>query len=234
MKTNETYVYDYPHPAVTTDCVMFCFDGTELKVLLVERGVEPHKGKWALPGGFMKINETAEKCALRELREETGLTPKYIDQFFTYSDVKRDPRERVLSVAFFALVRYEAVKGGSDARDAKWFPMSRLPKLAFDHAKIISDAREALKRKFFFEPVGFDLLDEKFSIPSVQRLYESVLDMTFDKRNFTKRILKLGIVEKQEKRTGGEKRKGRMPMLYTLNMDKYNEMKEKHNYRFEF
>ena len=113
--TKGTYTYEYPHPSVTTDCVIFGFDGTKLRVLLVERGIEPFKGRWAFPGGFLKMDESAENGALRELQEETGLGGAYIKQFHTFSDPHRDPRERVLTVAYYALVRMQEVKGGDDA-----------------------------------------------------------------------------------------------------------------------
>ena len=127
------YSYKYPHPSVTTDCVIFGFDGTKLQVLLVERGIEPYKGHWAFPGGFIKMDESCEEGALRELQEETGLTGAYIEQFHTFSDPDRDPRERVVTVAFYALVRIQDVKGGDDASRAAWFALDAVPGLAFDH-----------------------------------------------------------------------------------------------------
>ena len=114
------YSYKYPHPSVTTDCVIFGFDGTKLQILLVERGIDPYKGKWAFPGGFIKMDESCEEGALRELKEETGLTGAYIEQFHTFSDPNRDPRERVITVAYYALVRIQDVKAGDDAAKAEW------------------------------------------------------------------------------------------------------------------
>ena len=134
--TKGTYTYEYPHPSVTTDCVIFGFDGTKLKVLLVERGIEPFKGRWAFPGGFLRMDESTEACALRELQEETGLEGAYIKQFHTFSDPKRDPRERVVTVAYYALVRMQEVRGGDDAARAAWFALDEVPSLAFDHDKI--------------------------------------------------------------------------------------------------
>lgn len=121
------YCYKYPHPAVTTDCVIFGFDGRELQVLLIERGIEPFKGKWAFPGGFLKMDETAREGALRELKEETGIENAYIEQVNTYSDPWRDPRERVITIAHYALVRIQEVKGGDDAAKAQWFPIDKVP-----------------------------------------------------------------------------------------------------------
>ena len=136
------YCYKHPHPAVTTDCVVFGRDGDSLKVLLIERGNEPFKGKWAFPGGFMNIDETAEECARRELFEETGLDCPCLTQFHAFTDVGRDPRERVISIAYYAFTDISEVRGGDDAAKARWFPLDRLPELAFDHAKILNMALE--------------------------------------------------------------------------------------------
>ena len=140
MKDEKKYSYKYPRPALTTDCIIFGFDESDLKVLLIERGIEPYKGKWALPGGFVKMDETTEEGAKRELYEETGLKDVFIEQLFTFSDVDRDPRGRVISVAYFSLVNlnnYEA-KAGDDASKAQWFSVKDVPSLAFDHEKILT------------------------------------------------------------------------------------------------
>ena len=131
------YTYKYPHPAIATDCVVFGFDGYELKVLLIERGCEPYKGMWAFPGGFMRIDESAEQCAMRELVEETGLKLTYMEQLGAFSGVYRDPRERVVSIAFYALVKSSEVNGGDDAAQAQWFSVDKVPQLAFDHDYIL-------------------------------------------------------------------------------------------------
>ena len=140
IKTAEGYAYDYPRAAVTTDCVIFGFDGAQMQVLLIERGVEPYKGHWALPGGFLRMDESVEECAFRELREETSIEPEMLEQFGVFSAVDRDPRGRVITIAFYALVRKEAVKGGDDAIDARWFGIDSLPPLAFDHNDILQEA----------------------------------------------------------------------------------------------
>ena len=127
------YRYKYPHPAVTTDCVIFGFDGVRINVLLIQRGVEPYKDAWAFPGGFLKMDETAEEGARRELEEETGLKNVDVEQFYTFSTVDRDPRERVITIAHYALVRMADVRGGDDAANARWFPYNEIPRLAFDH-----------------------------------------------------------------------------------------------------
>lgn len=195
MTETKTYSYRYPHPAVTTDCVIFGFDGSKLNVLLVERGIEPFKGSWALPGGFMRIDETAEECAARELKEETGLEPSYMEQLSAFSGVNRDPRERVVTIAFFALVRTSNVVGGDDAADARWWSIDELPSLAFDHADILEHALKVLREKVRVEPISFQLLDEEFTMPELQSIYEAILGVNFDRRNFSKKVLSLGIAE---------------------------------------
>jgi 8-oxo-dGTP diphosphatase len=141
------YHYKYPHPSVTTDCVIFGFDGTRLNVLLVERGIEPYKGRWAFPGGFLRMDETTEAGALRELKEETEFDVErgFLEQLGCFSDVDRDPRGRVITIAYYALVQKGAVKGGDDARNAQWFPIGEIPQLAFDHEKILLQALKRLK-----------------------------------------------------------------------------------------
>lgn len=191
----QKYTYDYPHPAVATDCAVFGFDGHELKILLIERGIEPFKGAWALPGGFLRMDETAEQCALRELKEETGLNLNYLKQFKTFSDVNRDPRERVISIAFYALAKKSDVQGGDDAAQAQWFTINEVPHLAFDHDYIMRIALEKLREDIHFEPIGFDLLDKEFSMSELQRLYEAILGVHFDRRNFYKKMLQTGILE---------------------------------------
>ena len=166
----EGYTYKYPHPAVTTDCVVFGFDGKELMVLLIERGLEPYKGMWAFPGGFIRMNETAEECARRELREETGLELDKVRELGTFSGVNRDPRERVISIAFYSLARHSTVRGGDDAAKAKWWAIDDIPQLAFDHDYILRQAMKRIRQDIHFEPVGFDLLDEEFTIAELQRL----------------------------------------------------------------
>ena len=160
----KNYCYKYPHPSVTTDCVIFGFDGSKLKVLLIERGIEPYKGRWAFPGGFLKMEESAEEGALRELQEETGLTGAYIEQFHTFTDPKRDPRERVITIAYFALVRIQDVKGGDDAAKAQWFALDEIPQLAFDHDMILRMAQSRLRERIHFQPIGFELMPEKFTM----------------------------------------------------------------------
>ena len=191
----QKYTYDYPRPAVTTDCVVFGFDGHDLKILLSERGLEPYKGAWAFPGGFLNMDETAEQGALRELKEETGLDLNYLKQVGAFSDVDRDPRTRVITIAFYALAKKSSVRGGDDAARAQWFPIDDIPHLAFDHDYILRKTMDKLRHDIHFEPIGFGLLDEQFTIPELQRLYEAILGVHFDRRNFHKKMLQTGILE---------------------------------------
>ena len=227
----EQFCYRYPHPAVTADCVIFGYDGCSMKVLLVQRGIEPYKERWALPGGFMHIDETAEECALRELKEETGLEGAYVEQFHTFTDVHRDPRERVVTIAHYALVRLSDVKGGDDARAAKWFAQEEIPPLAFDHDRILRMAFERLRERICFEPIGFELMPEIFTMPELQNLYEAILGVKFDRRNFYNKMLKLGILTEAEPRPANAP--SRMPSKYSFNAGKYTELKQK-GFRLEF
>jgi 8-oxo-dGTP diphosphatase len=231
VENNKMYSYKYPHPAVTADCVIFGFDGVSIKVLLIQRGIEPYKGQWAFPGGFLKMNETVEECAKRELEEETGLKSASVEQFYTFSAVNRDPRERVITVAHYALVRLSEVKGGDDAASAKWFAMNEIPSLAFDHDHILRLAVKCLKERICFEPIGFELLPEVFTMTELQNLYEAILEVKFDRRNFYNKMLKLGILSDAEPRPANASR--RNPCKYRLNAEKYAELKQK-GFRLEF
>ena len=225
------YCYKYPHPAVTTDCVIFGFDGEELKVLLIERGITPYKGHWAFPGGFLNPNETAEEGARRELREETGLDSAHIEQLHTYSTPDRDPRERVITIAYIALVRIQDVRGGDDAADAGWFPVENVPPLAFDHAEILRDALRRLRERIYFYPLGYELLPEKFTLKELQTLYEAVLGVQFDRRNFAKKMQRLDILTQLDETVWPTPK--REAKLYSFNIEKYNELK-KRGFKIEF
>lgn len=225
------YHYKYPHPSVTTDCVIFGFDGIKLNVLLIERGIEPFKGKWAFPGGFLRMEESAEEGAFRELREETGLKAAYIKQFHTFSDPHRDPRERVLTIAYYALVKMEKVIGGDDAASAAWFPIDEVPSLAFDHDKILRVALKELRKQIHFEPIGFELLPEKFTVKELQHLYEAILDVRFDRRNFYNKMRHLGILTQLDETVYNSPQKE--AFLFKFNPKKYNELKQK-GFKLEF
>lgn len=226
------YTYKYPHPAVTTDCVIFGYDVREgLSVLLVQRGIEPYKGRWAFPGGFLQMDEDADTGARRELKEETGFEAASIRQFGTFTAVDRDPRERVITIAYMALVRKGGVRGGDDAADARWFPVSDVPALAFDHDRILRIALDRLKEEIHFHPVGFELLPEVFTLPQLQALYEAILGVRFDRRNFAAKMLKLGILTPTGDRPADAAR--RIPQTYRFNPQKYGELKQS-GFRLEF
>lgn len=227
----QMYCYRYPHPAVTTDCVIFGFDGERLQVLLVERGIEPFKGRWAFPGGFIKMDETAEEGALRELKEETGMENAFIQQFHTFSNPLRDPRERVITIAFYALVRIQEVKGGDDAASARWFPLDEIPALAFDHDHMLRMATQRLRQEIHFHPIGFELLPEKFTLRELQSLYEAILGITFDRRNFAKKMLHLEILNELDETVWPTPK--REAKLFSFNAGKYEELKRK-GFRMEF
>lgn len=227
----QMYCYRYPHPAVTTDCVIFGFDGERLQVLLIERGIEPFKGRWAFPGGFIKMDETAEEGALRELKEETGMENAFIQQFHTFSNPLRDPRERVITIAYYALVRIQEVKGGDDAASARWFPLDEIPALAFDHDHMLRMATQRLRQEIHFHPIGFELLPEKFTLRELQSLYEAILGITFDRRNFAKKMLHLEILNELDETVWPTPK--REAKLFSFNAGKYEELKRK-GFRMEF
>jgi 8-oxo-dGTP diphosphatase len=223
------YTYDYPPPALTVDCVVFGLDEADLKVLLVQRDLPPFKDRWALPGGFVRMEESVDDAARRELREETGLTLNdlYLEQLYTFGDLGRDPRGRVVSVAYYALVNLadHRVQAATDARDAAWFSVSDTPSLAFDHDEILAAALERLKGKVRYQPIGFELLPPKFTLSQLQRLYETVLERQLDKRNFRKKILAMGVlVETDEIEQDVAHRAAR---LYRFDEDKYRRLRKK-------
>ncbi|WP_418536316.1 NUDIX domain-containing protein [Odoribacter laneus] len=174
--TEKQYCYKYPRPALTADSVVFGFDGADLNVLLIQRKNEPFEGDWAFPGGFMEIEETIEACAFRELREETGIIPAFMDQVGTFSAIDRDPRGRVVTVAFYTLVKLQDYQpeAADDAAHADWFRIDELPSLAFDHTKILRFALSKLKERL--KQIANDQLQPvtSFSVPELQRLYEAV------------------------------------------------------------
>jgi 8-oxo-dGTP diphosphatase len=194
------HTYQYPRAALTVDCVVFGLDESELKVMLIQRDLAPFEGKWALPGGFVRVDETLDEAARRELEEETGLRKIFLEQLYTFSALDRDPRERVISVAYYALVnlRDHHVQAATDARDAAWFGVHDVPSLAFDHAEILRLALDRLRGKLRYQPVGFELLPKKFTLSELQRLYELVLERDLDKRNFRKRVLAMDLLEETD------------------------------------
>jgi 8-oxo-dGTP diphosphatase len=227
-----SYTYDYPRAALTVDCVVFGFDESELKILLIQRDLQPFQGKWALPGGFVRLDEDLDDAARRELREETGLSDVFLEQLYTFGTLQRDPRERVVTVAYYALVALvqHQLHAATDARAAAWFCVSELPTLAFDHDRILSTAVARLKGKVRYQPIGFELLPEKFTLSQLQHLYEAILERQLDKRNFRKKILGMDLlVETNEIEQDVAHRAAR---LYRFDEGKYRRLVKK-GFNFE-
>lgn len=228
MPTDKKYTYEYPRPALTVDIVVFGYAGhKDLRVLLIKRGGEPFKGRWALPGGFVEMDEDLEASAHRELEEETGLTDLYMEQLYTFGKPGRDPRGRVVSVAYYALVNLidHTPTADSDADEAEWFSLDEMPPLAFDHEKILVMAQERLRSKVRYQPIGFELLPEQFTLAELQALYECVLGVEqLNKRNFRKRIQDIGVLEE----VGRQRDVSHRPaMLYRFKADKYAALAKK-------
>ena len=227
------YTYEYPKPSVTVDCVVFGLDDLQkLKVLLIKRGVAPYKDKWALPGGFVKIDESIAAAAARELQEETGIEQVFLEQLYTFGEVDRDPRDRIITVAYYALVNTEEyiLQAHTDAQDAEWFAVEKLPELAFDHQKILNVAKQRLKGKLRYQPIGFELLPTKFTLTQLQKLYETVLEQKLDKRNFRKKILKMKLlIDLKQMQAGVSHRPAK---LYQFDKERYQQL-EKKGFNFE-
>lgn len=212
---------------VTVDVVIFAVRGGALDVLLVRRGIPPFLGRWAIPGGFVLEEESVEGAARRELREETGVSDVYLEQLYTFGDPGRDPRGRVVTVAYFALIAADRapLKAGTDAADARWFPMAKLPPLAFDHRRILDYALERLRNKLEYTTVGFQLLPRRFTLTELQRVYEAILGRRLDKRNFRRKMDLLGIL----KPAPGWRREGlrRPARLYAFAARRFEKLKDK-------
>jgi 8-oxo-dGTP diphosphatase len=219
--------YEYPRAALTVDCVVFGFAGRDLQVLLIRRGLSPYKGKWALPGGFVRVDETLDEAARRELLEETGLQEVFLEQLYTFGSVKRDPRERVVSVAYYALTKPadHTTVASTDAAEAKWFHVSAVPVLAFDHADILATALTRLRGKLTYQPIGFELLPPKFTLTQLQQLYQAVLGQEIDKRNFRKKVLSFDLLIplKEKHREGAH----RPAQLFRFDPVKYQRLQKK-------
>ncbi len=223
------YEYEYPRPALTVDCVVFGLqvDDADLQVMLIRRKLPPFEGQWALPGGFVHIDETLDEAARRELAEETGITNLFLEQLYTFGALERDPRERVVSVAYYALVRMSDhdVQAATDAADAAWFGVDELPTLGFDHEQILQVALERLRGKVRYRPIGFELLPEMFTLTQLQRVYEAILGTELDKRNFRRKVQKTGLVVET-----GEVQKDvahRAAQLYRFDRRQYRRLEEK-------
>ena len=241
MAKKGQYTYEYPHPAVPADCVVFGYDGKELRVLLIKRGAEKeasttaYVGEWALPGGFLDVEQdkTIAHTAQRELKEETGLKLgiKDFKEAATFSDIKRDPRERVITIAHYALVKLSEVQADTDADKADWFSLSNIPHLAFDHDKILRVAFSRMKQDIHFEPVGFEMLPEVFTLPQLQHLYESILEVKFDRRNFANKMKHFGMLSEVSIDT--PRHGTRTPIKYRFNKENYERLKS-NGFQLEF
>ncbi len=220
------YTYDYPRPAVTVDCVIFGFDKNQLKVLLTKRAIEPFLGKWAFPGGFIQEDENADDCALRKLQEEAGLKDIFLEQLYTFSNLARDPRGRVISIAYYALVRPDAytLEAGVDIDAVQWFGIDEKLDLAFDHKQILNTAIQRLRGKIRYQPIGFELLPKQFTLPDLHNLYETVLQRSIDRGNFRKKILSMGLlIDHSDKQ---KDRRARAAKIYSFDRVKYKELTE--------
>ena len=216
----------YERPSVTVDVVIFSLIAEELKVLLIRRKRWPFAGMWAIPGGFVRMEESLEEAAARELAEETGVRDVYMEQLYTFGAPDRDPRTRVITVAYFALVPADAIgehRAGTDAAETRWFPVDGVPSLAFDHQEILEYALLRLRYKLEYTMVGFELLPDVFTLSELQHAYELILGEALDKRNFRRKILSANILEY----TGRKKREGegRPARLYRYREDAVAEVK---------
>lgn len=191
------YTYQYPHPAVTVDCIIFGFDGQNLKVMLIQRKSEPFAKMWALPGAFVDETESLESCAERVLMKECNISGVYLEQLFTFGNPSRDPRERVISVAYMGLVKtadFELI-AGNDELQIEWRDVKEIPDLAFDHQQISRTAIDRIRGKIRYQPIGFELMNAKFTLPQLQQLYEAILGQSLDRRNFRKKLLSMQILK---------------------------------------
>lgn len=218
---------------VAVDAVVFGYESKgNLSVLLIKRGVQPFKDTWALPGGLVEDNESLEHAVERELKEETGVTIDYLEQLYTFGSPHRDPRNRVVSVSYFGLVRphHFKIKADTDAAEAQWFKVTDLPELAFDHQHIFGMAKARLKAKLTYQPVGFDLLSKEFPFSDLEHLYTTILESPIDRRNFRKKLMSFGIIEETNKIK--QEGSGRPAKLFRFNKTKYDALVKK-GFHFE-
>jgi len=224
-----------PNIKIAVDAIVFGYSKDDgVSVLLIQRKYEPFKNGWAIPGGFVLENESLEEAVKRELQEETGIEVNYLEQLYTFGDPKRYPRQRIVSVAYFGLVKtsqYQQLKASTDAENAKWFSIKKLPALAFDHRQILSRAIERLRVKVRYQPIGFELLDKKFPFSDVEKLYMALLDREINRRNFSKKILSFGFLEETGELLKTES-KGRPGKIYQFNQRRYKELL-KEGFHFE-
>ncbi len=208
------------HVLVAVDCIIFGFDQNELKLLLIKRGFKPEKGKWSLMGGFLRKDENLEHAAERVLHQLTGLNEVYMEQLHVFGAIERDPVERTISVTYYALINIDdRDKELVNKFDAEWFPISKIPDLIFDHNQIVEAAINHLRHKASHQPIGFELLPTKFTMPQLQRLYEAIYETSMDTRNFSKKLLSMGVLVKLQEKQKGHSRKG--AFYYQFDQGKY-------------
>ncbi len=211
---------------VAVDVIIFGFDRSQLKLLLIKRNFEPEKNKWSLMGGFLRKNENADEAAARVLNELTGLEDIYLEQLGAYSDVKRDSAGRVISIAYYALIDSDRFDDSYETPfHGKWFELNNIPKLIFDHNIMVDRALKRLRRRCKTQPVGLELLPDKFTLPQLLKVYEAIYQQDFDKRNFRKKILSFGVLKRLEEKDREGSKKG--AFLYEFDKEKYKEMIEK-------
>ena len=215
-----------PEIRVAVDAVVFGYKDRNLNVLLIKRKIAPFKDCWALPGGLVEEDESLEQAVERELKEETNVTIDYLEQLYTFGKPGRDPRNRVVSIAYFALVKPEhhIIKADTDAKDVAWFPINELPELAFDHIVILNQAKKRLKSKLTYEPIGFDLLANKFLFSDLEKLYTTILEKEIDRRNFRKKILSFNILQELDEKVS--EGRGRPANLFQFKKKEYFKLKE--------
>lgn len=211
---------------LSVDAVVFGYEEGNISVLLIKRKYEPFKGKWAIPGGFVLNDESLEEAVERELQEETGIKINYLEQLYTFGKPSRDPRGRVVSVAYFGLVRPNAFKifASTDAEQVQWFDINELPNLSFDHKEILKTAIERLQGKITYEPLGFELLDKKFPFSDLEKLYSTLLGRDIDRRNFRKKIINLNVLDELDEKVS--KGSGRPANLFQFNQNRYFQLKQ--------
>lgn len=208
---------------VAVDCIIFGFDGHQLQALLIKRGFEPEKGKWSLMGGFVHAEESVDQAAIRILHQLTGMDDIYMEQLYCFNDVDRDAEGRVISIAYFALINIADYSEQLQLEhEARWFPLNEIPDLVFDHRLMVAKAKERLQQKVSNYPIGFELLPEKFTLPQLQSLYEAIYEMPLDKRNFTRKILSLSVLNKLTEKEKYSSRKG--AFYYVFDKDKYGKL----------
>jgi 8-oxo-dGTP diphosphatase len=211
-----------PHITVAIDCIVFGFDGSELKLLLIQRDFEPYRHQWSLMGGYINQDESVDAASTRILHSLTGLTGVYLEQLHTFGNVERDDTERTISVAYFALIDIAKYRQQLSANHhAEWFPIKDVPKLIFDHDQMVAEAKKRLQYKAALHPVVFELLPEKFTLPQVQSMYDAIYDLSFDKRNFSRKLLSTGLLIKLNEKDKLGSKKG--AFYYTLDKDRYKQ-----------